>query len=72
MSENLKNLKEHFKEVSKEEILKLENGKAFIVYNPLTDLSTVETASSKDIVHNKYCYDKLRYFIKEKGFFKDE
>ena len=68
MSENLKDLKERFKEVSKEEILKLENGKAFIVYNPLTDSSNEEIIGKNDIVHSKYCYEKLRYFINEENY----
>lgn len=52
------------KELSKEEVLKLEKGTKYIVYNPLTNSSKEEIASEKDIVHNKYCYEKLKYFIK--------
>lgn len=65
MSDNLKHLKKYFKEVSKEKILKLKIDKVYIVYNPLTDISREETASKKDIAHNKHCYDKLKFFIKE-------
>lgn len=64
MSENLKHLKQYFEEVKKEEVLKFKTGKVYIVYNPLTDSSKEEIASPIDIVHNKYCYDKLRYFVK--------
>ena len=64
MSENLKHLTKHFKEVSKEEVMKFKPGEVYIVYNPLTDSSKEENASPIDIVHNKYCYEKLRYFVK--------
>lgn len=65
MSDELKHLKKYFKELPKEKVLKLETGTVYIVYNPLTDNAHEETASKKDIVHNKHCYDKLRFFIKE-------
>lgn len=64
-SEQLKHLKKYFKEIKKEKVLKLKTGTVYIVYNPLTDSSKEEIANPIDIVHNKYCYDKLRYFIKE-------
>lgn len=64
-SEQLKHLKKHFKEVKKEKVLKFKTGIVYIVYNPLTDNGREEIASPIDIVHNKHCYDKLRYFIKE-------
>lgn len=62
---NLQHLKKYFKELSKEKTKKLKNGTVYIVYNPLTDTSREEIANNKDIVHNKYCYDKLKFFIKE-------
>ena len=65
IDENLKHLKKHFKELSKEKVLKLKTDTVYIIYNPITDSSKEEIASKKDIVHNKYCYDKLRFFIKE-------
>lgn len=65
MAKQLKHLKKYYKEVKKEKVLKFETGRVYIIYNPLTDSAKEETASSKDIVHNKYCYDKLRYFVKE-------
>jgi len=64
-SEQLKHLKKHFKEITKEKVMKLSTGTVYFVYNPLTDSSREETASTVDTVHNKHCYDKLRYFIKE-------
>lgn len=64
-AEQLRHLKKYFKEIKKEKVLKLKIGTVYIVYNPLTDSSKEETASPIDIVHNKHCYDKLRYFIKE-------
>ena len=42
-------------------------GFIYIVYNPLTNQYKEETATPIDIVHNKYCYDKLKFFIKEKN-----
>lgn len=65
MTEQLKHLKKYYKEIKKEKVLKLETGRVYIVYNPLTDSTKEETAGKNDIVHNKHCYDKLRYFIKE-------
>ncbi len=67
MTEQLKHLKKYYKEIKKEKVIKFETGRAYIVYNPLTDNSKEETASKTDIVHNKHCYDKLRYFIKEES-----
>lgn len=53
------------KEISKEEALKLPTGTTFIVYNPLTEQYKEEIASPIDIVHNKHCYDKLKFYLKE-------
>lgn len=47
--------------------MKLKSGTVYYIYNPLTDNSKEEIASKKDIVHNKYCFDKLRFFYKERG-----
>lgn len=67
MNDNLRHLKKFFKEIKKEKVLKLKTGTVYIVYNPLTDNSREEVASPTDTVHNKHCYDKLRYFIKWEG-----
>ena len=64
MRANLDYLQKNFKEVSKEEVLRFKPGKTYMVYNPLTDSSKEEVASPIDIVHNKHCYEKLRYFVK--------
>lgn len=64
MSDNLKHLKKYFEEVTKDKVLKFKTGQVYIVYNPLTDSSREEVASPTDIVHNKYCYSGLRYFVK--------
>ena len=47
------------KELTKEEVLKLEAGKWYSVYNPLTDTYKFERASNKDIAH---AYDKLVFY----------
>lgn len=60
-------LKNHYKEISKEQAIKLESGTVFTIYNPLTDSIKEEIASKRDIAHNKFCYDKLRFFIKKEG-----
>lgn len=65
MSKELKHLKKYFKEIKKEQVMRFETGRVYIIYNPLTDNVKEEVASKTDIVHNKHCYDKLRYFIKE-------
>ncbi len=65
MTKQLEHLKKYFKEISKEKVLKLKSGVVYYIYNPLTDNIKEEIASPIDIVHNKYCFDKLRYFIKE-------
>lgn len=54
------------KELTKEEVLKLKTGTPYIVYNPLTDQYKEEIASPIDIVHNKHCYEKLKFYIKDK------
>lgn len=67
MTEQLKHLKKYYKEIKKEKVIKFKQGRVYYVYNPLTDSVREETAKQTDIVHNKHCYDKLRYFIKEEG-----
>ena len=54
------------KELTKEEVLQLEEGTWYSVYNPLTDSYKFERASNHDIAHNKYAYDKLVFFEAEK------
>lgn len=54
------------KELTKEEVLQLEEGSWYSVYNPLTDSYKFERASNQDIAHNKYAYDKLVFFEVEK------
>lgn len=51
------------KEVSKEYIKQLPTGTKYYVYNPLTDITKEEYASPIDIAHNKYAYEKLKYYI---------
>lgn len=51
------------RKVSKEEILKLESGKEYIIFNPLTRQVKIEIASPIDIAHNKHCYDGLEFYI---------
>lgn len=53
------------KEITKEEAMNLKTGTAYIVYNPLTNTYKEEIASPIDIVHNKHCYDKLKFYLKE-------
>ena len=65
MSKNLKHLKKYFKEIEKSEVLKLPVGTVYIVYNPLTDNSKEEIANPIDIAHNKFCYENLKFFIKD-------
>lgn len=50
-------------ELTKEEAKELPEGTKYIIYNPLTDTYKEEMASLKDIVHNKYCYEKLKFFL---------
>lgn len=51
------------KEISKEEAKNLPTGTSYMVYNPLTSQYKEEVASPIDIVHNKYCYDKLKFYL---------
>lgn len=53
------------KEISKEEAKNLPNGTKYIVWNPLTQQYKEETATPIDIVHNKYCYDQLKFYLKD-------
>lgn len=55
--------------VNKEYILNLDKGNIYIVYNPLTDKYKEEVVSDKDIAKNKYCYDKLEFYIEENNLF---
>lgn len=54
------------KEITKEEAKELKTGTTYIVYNPLTQQYKEEIASPIDIVHNKYCYEGLKFYLKEK------
>ena len=53
------------KEITKEEAKGLRTGSIYIVYNPLTNQYKEEIATPVDIVHNRYCYDKLKFYLKE-------
>ncbi len=53
------------KEITKEEAQNLKVGTEYIVYNPLTKQLKVEIATPVDIVHNKHCYEKLKFYVKE-------
>ncbi|MEE3324159.1 MAG: hypothetical protein VZR33_02405 [Methanosphaera sp.] len=53
------------KEITKEEVLMLNVGTEFIIYNPLTKQLKIESASPIDIAHNKHCYSELRFFVIE-------
>lgn len=52
--------------ISKEEALKLADGVEYYVYNPLTNQLKEEIAGKNDIVHNKHCYEGLKFYLKEK------
>ena len=49
-------------EITKEEAEQLPVGTSYIVYNPLTNQYKEENASPIDIVHNRYCYNKLKFY----------
>ena len=53
------------KEVDKKEILELEEGTQYVIYNPYTNSLKIETVSKKDIAHNKYCITTLKFYIKK-------
>ncbi len=53
------------KELTKEEVLNLQEGTQYVVYNPFTDSLSVEIANKKDIAHNKYCEPRLKFYVKE-------
>ena len=53
------------KEMTKEEIKELKPGTEFVIYNPLSNQLKVEVSSPTDIAHNKYCYENLKFYIKE-------
>ena len=50
-------------EITKEDVLKLRKGTRYYIYNPLTERLEEKFASENDIAHNKYCYEKLKFFI---------
>lgn len=52
------------KELTKEEVQNLKVGTEYVVYNPLTNKLKIEIASPVDIVHNKHCYNKLKFYVK--------
>lgn len=52
------------KEITKEEAKELKTGTTYIVYNPLTQQYKEEIASPIDIVHNKHCYEGLKFYLK--------
>lgn len=52
------------KEITKEEAMALPNGTIYVVYNPLTNQHKDETATPIDIVHNKHCYNQLKFYLK--------
>ena len=53
------------KEITKEEVLNLKNGTEYVIWNPLTNQLKVEIATPVDIVHNKHCYEKLKFYVKD-------
>lgn len=53
------------KEITKEQAKELKIGTEYIVFNPLTNDYKKVIASPIDIVHNKYCYDKLKFYLEE-------
>lgn len=65
IGENTKRKWRKMKEISKDQVLNLKTGTEYIIYNPLTKQLKVEIATPVDIVHNKHCYDKLKFYIKE-------
>ena len=58
-------MKIQMKEITKEEALNLKTGTEYVIWNPLTNQLKVEIATPVDIAHNKHCYDKLKFYIKE-------
>lgn len=52
-------------EVSKGVIKSLPTGIRFIIYNPLTDTYKEELSGKNDIAHNKYAYEKLKFYLGE-------
>ena len=53
------------KEMNREEIKELKPGTEFVIYNPLSNQLKVEVSGPTDIAHNKYCYENLKFYIKE-------
>ena len=58
-------MKENLKELTKEEILKLEPGTKYFVYNPFSKNFRMEIVGKNDIAHNKYAVEKLRYYVEK-------
>lgn len=52
-------------QITKEEAMNLIPGTMYMIYNPLTQLYKEEIAGSKDIVHNKHCYEGLSFYLLE-------
>lgn len=59
-------MEKKLKKITKKETKELKIGTTYIVYNPLTKLYKEVIASPIDIVHNKYCYSKLVFYLEEK------
>lgn len=53
------------KEITKEEVLSLKIGTEYVIWNPLTKQLKVEISTPVDIVHNKHCYEKLKFYVKD-------
>lgn len=51
------------KEITKEEAKELPTGTEYVIFNPLTEQYKKEIATPIDIVHSKYCYEKLKFYI---------
>ncbi len=51
------------KEITREDAKNLKVGTEYVVFNPLTNQLKIEIASPVDIVHNKHCFDRLRFFV---------
>ena len=51
------------KEITKEQALELKEGTQYLIYNPLSETYKIEIASKKDIVHNKHCYENLKFYL---------
>lgn len=63
----LEYLNENYKEVKKVEVMNLLEGTVYYIFNPLTEQIREEVSSIKDIAHNKYCYEKIKFFINSRN-----